>query len=314
MREIVALSSVVVLLAGCSSIPATAVEPSPRAIANEHLRLKPVLKLDTLWQEEFHVDALTNSVFEIANEFLDSQSGECQYEAIVEIQEPSEVNATIVPIAEAIPAFFCGQIYDDVHVVVGSYGYLKDYLAEYNLPTDDHGGLCGPPSSGMSTACALYHGTWVKDTGSARLMQLFTAHEIFHVVQDALRPTNPPWRAAPDEAAFTPSWFSEGSATTWQYILINRLGYGPKDLEILVNNDIDKINLKELEQGWDGKVYGHGNFATAYLIANIGVDNFFQILADIENGYTFSESFEKNAGISLDDFYVKVGKLVVTYK
>lgn len=135
-------------------------------------------------------------------------------------------------------------------------------------------------------------------------------HEFFHAIQENLAKKNP---GANGEEI--PNWFWEGPAmfvglhsagaikainfdSEGRSEMLNRYKNGRVDTRLLTLKEV-KINNGIIDP------YAIGYAGTEFIIAQVGVEKFLNIYAELGKGKSFAASFEAATGFSLDVFYEK---------
>jgi len=324
MRE-TTLSLIVItsLLSGCTSAPEVqeqdnASSRSAAPLLSQSAVVEPVaIEPFEPWSETFSRKQLGTAVMLKMNEYFDANHvDDCKWEGQIHLEKSLSVMTEVESVMEKTVSTFCNILQDDPVTIISSYGFVKTVLEDLDRPTDDHGGICGGPGAGMNTGCALYHASWVSNRLDGNMIIGVTAHELFHNVQDAMKSGRPFWRTPGHDEMFTPHWFLEGGAVTYQSAMGDYLGYWDYTAydaysNMLAASPNTNINLQSLETGGSFDVYVVGQFATEYLVAHIGIDGLLNIIPKIDNGKTFDESFESVVGMSLEDFYAKMSRIQI---
>ncbi len=133
-------------------------------------------------------------------------------------------------------------------------------------------------------------------------------HEFFHAIQERLAGRNP----GPDGATI-PNWIWEGPAmfiglqTSSKLGIVDYLTAGQQSSINRYKNDspsMKKLPLSEVKKNdKDTDPYGLGEVATAFIVANVGIEKLLGIYAALGQGKTFAQAFEAGTGVKLDDFY-----------
>lgn len=272
----------------------------------------------TDWPEKFSIADLSEATFAETDMFFDSRTSGCELSAEIRYQNNVEEIQEIQEIGAAAVQIFCNELTEDLWLIVGEYSFLKEQMQANSLKSDDHGGVCGIYSNGPNTGCALHSTAWVSETLSGEIdgnmINGVAAHEMFHLVQDSMMSGGPWWTLPYGDPKRAPLWLTEGSAVTMQTAITGYLSITEHDRFISYHPLLEpsseaKINLSNFESSGGFGAYTVGNFATAYLIANVGMDNFLQIWKNLDGDQTFEEAFLNATDISLEDFYYKVSKI-----
>lgn len=266
-------------------------------------KMSPVF--DEQWPTEFTLRDMDETVLQMAHDFFDESATEsCPLSITVDFQNPHPQEERVISASEAYLKHFCNYLTEDIWVVVSDYEYLRNFLAENGLRTDDHGGLCGPEELPDSmTACALWNVVWAKPHEGDSMVDV-TVHELFHVVQDAVNPDPPSWSRPPDHPQRVPNWVTEGCAVVFQGAFPQYIGDNDHHNAPLLNLN-KRSPLRWLEENWSYDTYAVGSLACEYMIANSDFESMINLWAAMGEGLSFDESFELNFGMSFDDFYPK---------
>ena len=318
MRRASLLLASAFLLAACSSS-----ETVPAAVTEEIVdQDAPVIEViepnyvaeqaevfSTPWPTEFtRVDLINSAQSKMHPYFDENLRPDCEHQLHLFFEQNDRIEDEIEVIGDSILRIFCGDLKDDVWVVVGEYEFLKQVVAENQLTSDDYGGICGvaqPPSIG----CALYDTVWAKrDNVDDRKLRGLVAHEMFHIVQDSISSDPPSFRVRPDDPIRVPNWLTEGSAMFFEgsindYLGINRYVDFVAGQYELRPGSTRSIGLGNLEEGWSAPVYNVGQFGTEYLVANSSFEQFMEIWRLRDEGLAFADAFYQAFDISLTDFY-----------
>lgn len=269
------------------------------------------------WPETFSRKQLGYSLLEVTEQYFENNyTEECSWSASRVSESPVDIGKDLDLILEEYTNTFCDKLQLDPLMLTGSYPFAKEILANTDRQTDEFGGVCGGMASPNGNAgCALFHNVWVRDMGQDMMMGI-AAHELFHIVQDSVNPGRPVWNTPPGSDGFIPMWFIEGSAVTYQAAVIDHLDLGDyfmydRGSSMLLRYPKTNIDMTLIEQGWSGEVYVVGQFATEYLIANVGFEPMLDIITSVGEGATFEESFEMHVGMSLDSFYDKMSRIQI---
>ena len=132
-------------------------------------------------------------------------------------------------------------------------------------------------------------------------------HEFFHAIQENYAKRNP----GPNGESI-PNWFWEGPATFVGVYSAANLGEitlteGDQAFIDRYNNGaaINRTsNLIDIKAN-DGKVdpYALGFAGTQLLVANVGIEKFLRIYAELGAGKSFEDAFASATGVQLGDFY-----------
>lgn len=323
MRFFCMAVSVGLLVAGCTAGPTTDVDIDEGEQAGEAVgegeqageavesQLTPerAFAFSQLLPTEFSREDLINTAqSEMYPYFEESIVTDCDRDLHVFFEESDPAEEDVKILGESILKVFCDDLSSDIWLVVGEYEFLRTVVSQNELRSDGFGGVCGteePPSIG----CALYDTAWVQlEDMREEWISGIAAHELFHVVQDSISPDPPSWSLPPTDPINAPVWVFEGSANFFQASLKDYLGiekYQAPEEQLCELQPGRKggIDLKSLEDSWSGKTYSVGQFATEYLVANYGFDEFLSLWRHRDEGFEFSEAFSLSFDISLEEFY-----------
>lgn len=135
-----------------------------------------------------------------------------------------------------------------------------------------------------------------------------SGHEFFHTIQERLAGRNPG-----RDGEQIPNWFWEGPAMfvgIHAASVINAINFdieGRKAALDRFNNgrpETKPLLLKDVKAN-DGITdpYGIGYAATEYLIAQVGVEKFLNVYAELGKGKSFERAFSDATGFTLETFY-----------
>lgn len=125
-------------------------------------------------------------------------------------------------------------------------------------------------------------------------------HENFHSIQSYLGKYNGRVHRT------LPVWFVEGSADYFGYMSYanaNKKKYS--SIRSSIDSGPETSGILSEYDSYSKYPYNIGRVAIEYLVASKGFDAVVQIFADYGNGISFEESFSKQFGIPLKDFYEK---------
>ena len=310
------------------------VEQAPTELTDENSSPYELVPLEYPWPDEISRAELIGAALYETFEYLDStQASECDIGYSVYMEDyfhPTHVGLVDQLTADSV-ALFCQEMTQDIVVVGGTHDFVLESVATHDLPSDQHGGVCGVPvgeafSNDWMVACA-WDGeiVWIGDTlGNVRFGELTTDnwrvsvafHEIMHLVQDQQFSGGSQGMPPRPDPRFRPVWLIEGGAdfladAVGQYLEVQEYSWTtPTD------RNGARITLEQssyLEQHEDrsspflGPIdYYAGQVASEYLVASVGFDRYMQILNTMEtNSGDFDRSFEQAIGISLEEFYDK---------
>jgi hypothetical protein len=125
-------------------------------------------------------------------------------------------------------------------------------------------------------------------------------HENFHSIQSYLGKYNGYMHRS------LPVWFVEGSADYFGYMSYanaNKISY----YSIREMIDLGQSTSGKLSEydSYSSNPYNIGRVAIEYLSASKGIESVVQVFSDYGNGISFEESFNKQFGITLTEFYDK---------
>lgn len=135
-------------------------------------------------------------------------------------------------------------------------------------------------------------------------------HEFFHAIQENLAKNNPG-----RDGILIPNWFWEGPAmfvgihSAASIKAINFDTEGRSEMLVRYRNgnaQTHALALKDVKAN-DGVVdpYAIGYAGTEFLIAQVGVEKFLNIYAELGTGKRLPEAFQAATGFSIDTFYEK---------
>lgn len=327
----------IVVLSGCASTadsePASVSDnPSPApAGANSGGQFSPIYSsaFDDPWPTDITRDELVETaLFRLFSDLDELQREECAIRPVIFTSDPllPEHEYLIKEISTGMINSYCDYLTQDITVVAGSYDYLKQVMAEEELPGDEFGGNCGfNLQQDYASACAGWGVAWTGiSLGSKRNGEAFieerrltiAAHELFHIVHDQINPEGDPGLGSCRTYDCTgPVWFFEGAGefmgrAMTQYLgLQNYATFVPTDRSGLY---MDAKYLSDLEflTDWGNRAgstenYYSGQIAIEYMIANRGLYNVLKIWELMAEGEYFPNAFSQTMGLSLEQFYDK---------
>jgi len=308
------------LVAGCTvgSAPDLDIDEGEQAgevVASQHTPER-ALAFSQLWPNEFSRDDLIGTAQSKMHPYFEARiDTDCDRKLNIVFEESDSTDEDVTILGESILKVFCDDLPNDIWLVVGEYGFLQSVVIQNELRSDSFGGVCGteePPSGG----CALYDTGWVQRQGVRRdWIPGIAAHELFHVVQDSISPDPPSWSLSSTDPLSVPIWVVEGSANFFQasmkdYLGIEKYQAAPEERYCeLQPGWRGGIDLKSVEDSWSNKTYDLGQFATEYLVANYGFEEFLDLWRLRDEGMGFAEAFSMKFDISLDEFYELVSQI-----
>lgn len=245
---------------------------------------------------------------------------ECNHSAVFYWQRAVDAQAEIELIGQSLVKIFCEELGADLPVIVGDYEFLQQTLVEQQLESDEFGGICGVPNDAQThEGCALFGTGWFRGDLSNNKLRELVAHELFHVVQDAMSPEPDGTRIPLDHPQRVPNWLTEGSATffeaTFNDFLIDQNTWNYWDYAVLPAQLMPgsrlSIDLSGMETDYSGNTYNLGAFASEYLVANTSFESLLGVWHLRDEGYSFEEAFLLTFGISLQQFYETVASIEI---
>lgn len=300
------------LVAGCTvgSAPEVEIDEGEQAGEVAALRHTPerAPAFSQLWPTKFSRDDLINSAQSEMYLYFDAKIGtDCDRDLQIAVEDDFPGDE-ITRVGNLVRTTFCDDLRDDAWLVVGDYEFLREIVAQNRLRADEFGGVCGSETA-RSAGCSLRNTAWVGTIGVGReWVPGIAAHELFHVVQDSISPDPPSWNLPPDEPLRVPNWITEGSANFFEYSVSDYLGIRPyidheEQLCELQPGQRNTIDLRSHTDTLSYTTYFLGQFATEYLVANVGFEKFINIWRFRDRGVVFTEAFSESVGISVEEFY-----------
>lgn len=220
--------------------------------------------------------------------------------------------ATLVATTFAYPAMK-GPFYD---VIAVDSDWLKKTYLSVGVGQDEVNGKAGAFDAGAPAFGGTTNNTWnwtsIKNNNlmvndKAGMAQT-AGHEFFHAIQENLAGKNPG-----GDGTQIPNWVWEGPATFIGLQTAAKVGaidYISEGRAAFIQryNNGDSINrtshLIEIKAN-DGKVdpYALGFAASELIVANVGVEKFINIYAELGKGKNFADAFKSATGVELADFY-----------
>ena len=188
--------------------------------------------------------------------------------------------------------------------------YTKEGFSARDVQDRIGGFNAGAPAFGGSTTNTWNYATIQRENlmsrdraGTAQT----AGHEFFHSIQQNLAGTNPG-----ADGSKIPNWFWEGPAMFVGAQTTNALG-------IISYTDSRQTMLDRYKNGAainrtstlneikanNGVIdpYAIGSAGAEFVVANVGMEKFLDIYAQLGKGKTFADSFKSATGVELDDFY-----------
>lgn len=325
------------VLAGCTSVDnsesASTSDNSISAPAGSTLNGQFSPSYSSSFDKEWPTDItreelVETALFKLFSDLDDIKREDCDVRPIIFTSDPllPEHEYLIEEISTGMISSYCNYLTEDITVVAGSYDYLKQVMAEEQLPGDEFGGNCGfNLQQDYASACAGWGIAWTGiSLGSKRNGEAFieerrltiAAHELFHIIHDQINPEGDPGLGSCRTYDCTgPVWFFEGAGefmgrAMTQYLgLQNYATFVPTDRSGLY---MDAKYLSDLEflTDWGNRAgatenYYSGQIAIEYMIANKGLLPILEIWELMSQGEYFPNAFKQTMGLSLEEFYNK---------
>jgi len=318
------------LLAGCTESQPTSNYPDPEAmqqeVASEYTpQISP--RFTEPWPTQITRQEMIETALYKGFQYFDTlPTNECEYKPDVFIGESiiPEHEDLVRDISVRMATIFCDYLSDDFTVIAGGYEFVSEVVKEEGLPSDEFGGVCGyaiSPGNDAGRACAVLGVAWVgKGIGTMRMGKVITdekavsvvAHEIFHVVHDAMDPGPASQSPPPGHPFYRPVWFIEGGGEFFGSLIPKYLGlqeYGtftPTDrlgavLKVDYLSDLAGLELRATGGGPEN--YYSGQVALEYITASVGMESLLDVWVQMGQGREFEEAFENALGISIPKFY-----------
>jgi hypothetical protein len=295
------------------------------------VRYEPVLspKFETEWSTDVTRVELINSSLYKSFEYLDSiRREDCDLKPRVFTPEDMipEHKELINLLGEGIVSTFCDYLDYEPAIITGRYTFVKDVVAQNNLPSDEYGGVCGYDlKEDFASGCAWFPGVvWTGiSLGTERKGVVYTeerrvsiaAHEIFHYVHDSIDPGPGGQSPPPGSPLYRPVWFIEGGGEYFGRMLVQYLelqDYGTFTPSDRYGAWLDSEYLSELanfetiqQRAFGTENYYAGQIAMEFMIASQGLEALLDVWVNLGKGLQFDQAFEKALGISVSDFYDK---------
>ena len=188
--------------------------------------------------------------------------------------------------------------------------YTKEGFSAREVQDRIGGFNAGSPAFGGSTTNTWNYTTIQKENlmnrdkaGTAQT----AGHEFFHSIQQNLAGTNPG-----ADGAKIPNWFWEGPAMFVGAQTTNSLGiitYAESRQSMLdrykngaaINRTSPLSEIKANNGVIDP--YAIGSAGAEFVVANVGMEKFLDIYAQLGKGKSFADAFKAATGVELDDFY-----------
>lgn len=286
------------------------------------------------WPEEISRSELIGAaLYESFEYFSQAPDVECGYGHSIFMED--YFHQDHVALVESFTArtvnLFCNEMNREIFVIGGTHEFVVETIAQYGLPSDPLGGVCGVPvgetgSADWLVACA-WDGdiVWIGNTlGTVRSGELMTdywkvssaIHEVIHLVQDQQFSGGPQGMPPRPDPRFRPVWLVEGGAdfladAVGQYLQIQDYSWTTPTDRTGARITLEQSSyLKEHENRSSPSLgpidYYVGQVASEYIVASVGFEAYMKILSNMrDNSGDFDKSFEEAVGISLNDFYLK---------
>jgi len=320
------------ILSGCSG-EASSPSPSVPETLEQEIGSKYALKVAPVFSEPWPTQVTRQEMIETALakgfEYLDTLPlKECRTQPKIFIGETilQEHHELINGISIRMNQIFCDYLTEDFTVIAGGYDYVEQVIREESLPSDEFGGVCGypiAPGNDAGRACAVNGVAWIgKTIGTKRMGKLMTdetavsvvAHEIFHVVHDAIDPGPASQSPPPGDPFYRPVWLIEGGGEFFgrfipKYLDLQDYGtFTPSDrsgaaLRVDYLSDLSRLELRAPGGGPDN--YYSGQVALEYITASVGMEALLDVWVRMGKGKQFEDAFEGALGITVADFYGK---------
>lgn len=189
--------------------------------------------------------------------------------------------------------------------------YVKEGFSAREVQDRIGGFNAGAPAFGGSTTNTWNYATIQKEnllnrdkSGTAQT----AGHEFFHSIQQNLAGTNPGV-----DGSKIPNWFWEGPAmfvgaqTTNTLGIITYLQSRQTMIDRYKNGaPINRSSTLSEIKANNGVVdpYAIGSAGTEFIVANVGIEKFLNIYAQLGTGKSFADAFKTATGVELDDFYM----------
>lgn len=188
--------------------------------------------------------------------------------------------------------------------------YAKEGFSARDIQVRIGGFNAGAPAFGGMTTNTWNFGTIQREKLMERNksgMAQTAGHEFFHAIQENLARTNPG-----PKGLLVPNWFWEGPSMFVGTQVTNTLGIiayaesRQNSVDRYKNGAaINRSSTLEEIRGNDGVIdpYAMGHAASEFLAANVGMEKFLDIYAQLGTGKGFAEAFKAATGVELEDFY-----------
>lgn len=178
----------------------------------------------------------------------------------------------------------------------------KAIIQSKNISLTLRNGMLCPQTSGL-IGCNSFQNVGIiilNNMNHSIFTESTLPHENFHSVQAYLA------KLSPSVQRNIPIWFMEGTADYFGYMSYanaNKKKYYSIRKEI----DLGPSTTGKLSDynSYSPNPYNIGRVAVEYLTASKGFDSVVQVFADYGNGISFEESFKKQFGMTVQDFYDK---------
>lgn len=275
---------------------------------------------DTLWPTDFSREELSDTALAKVNAYIDQRvvrGGPVDVEIVFQDTIDEWHWGWTTDLAKlSLQTFSDYPVPEPLFVIGDHQQFMIDQLEELGRDAHPQGGVCGHVDMGPHVGGCAYKGTtWqsmpLPDEGMFDEIQknllAIVPHEYFHLVQDNLDP-GPGGQTLPrGDPYYRPAWFVEGTAHFVGLAMINYAGVGSYDDNYPWFAQYAPAGeqgiLAEFESPGGYGPYDFGQFATEYIIANVGVEPLMNVWVFLGEGASFEAAFERAVGLSVTDFY-----------
>lgn len=276
--------------------PETQVFPSPSKPPKS-----PENSFSTPFPDNFTRFEMVEAVKASFEDFFKTNSSTKTFKLVVDPEfalKTIEIRAYVGKIYSALP--FPTNYPKTIVVVTKNRNLVKSELSSFGLDLSD----VGPNWPCINCAGA---GWATADNGLGAV----TAHEIFHIWQKSAYNRKSNNAPDPSNPANPPTWFDEGSADLFGYLMYQSISRTyqdyPRTMSYWEPQPLKNYSTRNIDASLP---YLLGRMASEYIVASVGIERFLQIFFNVGEGSDFPIAFERATGVSLDFFYEKFDKNV----